>query len=167
MCPHFSTQPKPLPGVQQPATLPATRRWLDSKAGPWWTQRTPGRTQKGLNGPSQTKFSRSVYATSCNYIYIQSWDAFRMLSTALLLLAILAKACSGHAQFGVLIVLQQVQALRIPRKYWSQVSNSCSIQLLVFISCPYMYVQDWALELAKLPHQWLKYDLWCCRYNYS
>ena len=85
-----------------------------------------------------------------------------MMSTALLLFAMLVKTCSGHTQFVVLIVLQQMQALRIPGKYVSQVlfettcsDNSYSIYFLVFI----VSLQDGAPKIAKLPYKWFNYGL--------
>lgn len=82
------------------------------------------------------------------------------MSTALLLFAMLVKTCSGHTQFVVLIVLQQMQTLSIPVKYLSQVlfettcsDNSYSIYFILFPGI-YIYIvslQDRAPKIAKLP----------------
>ena len=89
------------------------------------------------------------------------------MSTALLLFAMLVKTCSGHTQFVVLIVLQQMQTLSIPGKYLSQVlfqttcsDNSYSIYFILFPGIYIVSLQDGVPKIAKLPYKWLNYGLW-------
>ena len=103
----------------------------------------------------------------CHDLLIQSWDVFRM-STALLLFAMLVKTCSGHTQFVVLIVLQQMQTLGIPGKYLSQVlfettcsDNSYSISFILF---PGIYIVS--LQMA-VSYAWLKSLGWSLEFKSS